>query len=537
MLASIPSATLLGASGHPVTVEVHVGHGLPGYHIVGLPDTACRESRDRVRAAVLSSELTWPSHSITVNLAPSGRRKTGAGLDLAIALGVLVASEQIPPRRSPGTGSSASSGSTARCAVSPAWPRWSPCSTTSVAVVPAGVQRRGPRRRAGGVRVAVDAGRGRCRASRRATPWPDRPRPGRGVDEPPASRPRRRARPAGGPASARDRRRRRPPPAAGRFARLGQDDAGPTLDRGPAGPRPGRRARGHDGPLGGRRGDAARRAGDGAAVPGAAPHQLGRRPRRWGLGHAAAGRDQPGPRRRSLPRRARRVRAVGARRAARAARGRRHPSRPGAAATPSAGPLPPGRGHQPMPVRRAVPRGRASATTSPGCATSAGCPVRCSIGSTSAWRCNGRLSTSCSILVAESRAAVVAARVAAARAIAIERCRPAQRRAARRAARPLRAGHARTPGRCCDRRSNASGSPAAATTGSAGSPARSPISTAAASGATPGGARRGARVDGALAAHPSAGGGRRAGGVMSPGLRRRSRRSTAASPRSPGSTS
>ncbi len=104
MLASIPSATLLGASGHPVTVEVHVGPGLPGYRIVGLPDAACRESRDRVRAAVMSSELPWPTACITVNLAPSGRRKTGAGLDLAIAIGVLVASEAIPPEAVVGHG-------------------------------------------------------------------------------------------------------------------------------------------------------------------------------------------------------------------------------------------------------------------------------------------------------------------------------------------------------------------------------------------------------------------------------------------------
>ena len=104
MLASIPSATLLGASGHPVTVEVHVGPGLPGYHIVGLPDTACRESRDRVRAAVMSSEVPWPTACITVNLAPSGRRKTGAGLDLAIAIGVLVASDVIPPEAVAGYG-------------------------------------------------------------------------------------------------------------------------------------------------------------------------------------------------------------------------------------------------------------------------------------------------------------------------------------------------------------------------------------------------------------------------------------------------
>ena len=57
---------------------------------MGLPDEACRESRDRVRAALLSSGLKWPQQRITVNLAPSGVRKAGAGLDLAIAVGVVV---------------------------------------------------------------------------------------------------------------------------------------------------------------------------------------------------------------------------------------------------------------------------------------------------------------------------------------------------------------------------------------------------------------------------------------------------------------
>ena len=68
----------------------------PAYSVVGLPDEACRESRDRVRAAVLSSGLTWPAKRITVNLAPATQRKGGSGLDLAIAVGVLVADEQLP---------------------------------------------------------------------------------------------------------------------------------------------------------------------------------------------------------------------------------------------------------------------------------------------------------------------------------------------------------------------------------------------------------------------------------------------------------
>ncbi|MEZ5251488.1 MAG: magnesium chelatase domain-containing protein, partial [Ilumatobacteraceae bacterium] len=97
MIASVPSATLLGVTGQPVTVEVHAGVGLPGFTIVGSPDAICRESRDRVRAAILSSGLRWPSRRITVNLAPSGMRKAGAGLDLAIAVALLVADEQVPP--------------------------------------------------------------------------------------------------------------------------------------------------------------------------------------------------------------------------------------------------------------------------------------------------------------------------------------------------------------------------------------------------------------------------------------------------------
>jgi magnesium chelatase family protein len=97
MLAAIASATLSGALGCAVSVEVHVSNGLPGFTIVGLPDAAVREARDRVRAAVLSSGLPWPMARVTVNLAPSGVRKAGAGLDLPIAVGLLVATGHLPP--------------------------------------------------------------------------------------------------------------------------------------------------------------------------------------------------------------------------------------------------------------------------------------------------------------------------------------------------------------------------------------------------------------------------------------------------------
>src|SRR5262245_61282200 len=97
MLATIPSASLLGVQGHPVRVEVHVSNGLPGFTVVGSPDSVCREARDRVRAALLTSKLTWPRQRITVNLAPTELRKGGAALDLAIALGLLIADEQLEP--------------------------------------------------------------------------------------------------------------------------------------------------------------------------------------------------------------------------------------------------------------------------------------------------------------------------------------------------------------------------------------------------------------------------------------------------------
>ncbi|MEM8705926.1 MAG: YifB family Mg chelatase-like AAA ATPase [Actinomycetota bacterium] len=101
MLATLASATLSGVEGRSVTVEVHVADGLPGFSIVGLPDASCREARDRVRAAIVSSGASWPLKRITVNLAPGGLPKAGAGLDLPIALGVLQASGQLPAELPP----------------------------------------------------------------------------------------------------------------------------------------------------------------------------------------------------------------------------------------------------------------------------------------------------------------------------------------------------------------------------------------------------------------------------------------------------
>ncbi len=97
MLATVPSATLVGVRGQSVQVEVHVGQGLPTFTLVGLPDASCREARDRVRAAFASAGLKFPNSSrVTVNLAPTDVPKSGAGLDLPIAIALLVADEQLP---------------------------------------------------------------------------------------------------------------------------------------------------------------------------------------------------------------------------------------------------------------------------------------------------------------------------------------------------------------------------------------------------------------------------------------------------------
>lgn len=96
MLASVRSAVLRGVDGQVVTVEVHVSRGLPGYTVVGLPDAAGRESRERVRAARLSCGLEWPMKRVTVNLAPADLRKTGSALELAVAVALSGADDALP---------------------------------------------------------------------------------------------------------------------------------------------------------------------------------------------------------------------------------------------------------------------------------------------------------------------------------------------------------------------------------------------------------------------------------------------------------
>ena len=94
-LAVVNSRAQVGVSAPLVRVEVHLTGGLPRMAIVGLPETAVKESKDRVRSALLTSQFAFPTQRITVNLAPADLPKDGARFDLAIAIGILVASGQI----------------------------------------------------------------------------------------------------------------------------------------------------------------------------------------------------------------------------------------------------------------------------------------------------------------------------------------------------------------------------------------------------------------------------------------------------------
>ena len=96
-LATCGCVALVGVQGHLVQVEVHIG-GMPGFVLVGLPDTALAEARDRVRAAVLCSGEPWPQQRITVNLSPASIPKRGTHFDLPVAVAVLAADGRLPDR-------------------------------------------------------------------------------------------------------------------------------------------------------------------------------------------------------------------------------------------------------------------------------------------------------------------------------------------------------------------------------------------------------------------------------------------------------
>src|SRR5512132_899310 len=99
MLSRVRTAALWGLEAFPVECEIDVGPGLPGFILVGLPDAAAREARERVWPALRNSGFQLPDRRVTANLAPAERRKEGPSADLAVALGVLIATSQAPPER------------------------------------------------------------------------------------------------------------------------------------------------------------------------------------------------------------------------------------------------------------------------------------------------------------------------------------------------------------------------------------------------------------------------------------------------------
>ena len=279
MLATLSSATLLGAGGRPVTVEVHVSPGLPAFSIVGLPDEACRESRDRVRAALLSSSLPWPLKRVTVNLAPGDVRKGGSGLDLPIAIGLLVANGALEPEAVAGHGFLGELGLDGTVRRVPGIVPLVDATAGDTVVVPAGCGReaalggarcRAPRRNVGRPGGGVAA---RGRLARRPAVGTAR------VDTRPA-RPRRRPRSAGRPPCPRGRGRGRPPPLDGRPAGVGQIDARPPSRRPATAAARRPRARGHHDPLGGGRRAASRRPHHPTTATGSSPRRVRRRARR-----------------------------------------------------------------------------------------------------------------------------------------------------------------------------------------------------------------------------------------------------------------
>ena len=102
-VARTHSIALVGVEGYPVEIESDIENGLPCLFLVGLPDTALREARDRIRAAIINSREQWPQRRITVGLSPASPPKRGSGFDLGIALSILVAAGTI--RRRPSTAS------------------------------------------------------------------------------------------------------------------------------------------------------------------------------------------------------------------------------------------------------------------------------------------------------------------------------------------------------------------------------------------------------------------------------------------------
>ena len=354
--------------------------------LIGLPDTALREARDRIRAAIVNSGESWPQQKITVGLSPASLPKRGSGFDLAIAIAILAADEPCRCRPRRGRCSSRSSASTGGCDRSLECCRQSSPAEHGVDTVVVAAENAAEAGLVPGVRV-VAAGslaevaiwlRGgpprRRRSPRRRRPRVPAapPRPGswtwrRCLASPRPGWPRRSAPPAATtcPCSGRPGRARRCSPSGCRPSCPGWSRRRRLRSRRST-RWPGRCRRGR---------------GWSTEPPFCAPHHTatqGRDRRRRQRAHPA-GRGQPRASRRAVPRRGAGVRPGRARRAAPAARGGGGGDRPAGDDRPVPGPVHPGPGGQPVPVRQgATPGGpAASAARRPGDGTWGGCPGRC----------------------------------------------------------------------------------------------------------------------------------------------------------------
>src|SRR5213592_190017 len=99
MLAHVLSSAVLGIDAYQVTVEVDISTSVPMWNLVGLPDAAVQESRERVRSAIRNSGFEFPQRRITINLAPADIKKEGSAYDLPIGLGILAANGMLPSQK------------------------------------------------------------------------------------------------------------------------------------------------------------------------------------------------------------------------------------------------------------------------------------------------------------------------------------------------------------------------------------------------------------------------------------------------------